>query len=265
MEPYAGVRAQYVEFGEHADDSPCFVEWSAGVAGDPEVLALDRRPAGHQEAAQHRVRRRALARRPGPGPYAGLRDALLADDGAIRATILERSTQTNEVGRLATLLPAFASLVPTGPIALIEAGASAGLNLFPDRWGYSWSTADGVVELGPAPYLPCEVTGPAPLPSRAARDRLARRRRPQPARRHRPGRDGVARDPGVARAGRPPRAAAARGLRRPGRPAAARRAATSSTSCRRSSPRPAGTARSSCSTARWRRTSRSSTVPRSRS
>jgi len=32
------------------------------------------------------------------------------DRGRIRATILERATQTNEVGRLATLLPAFASV-----------------------------------------------------------------------------------------------------------------------------------------------------------
>ena len=45
---------------------------------------------------------------PAPGPYDGLRDALLADDGVIRATIMARATQTNEVGRLATLLPAFA-------------------------------------------------------------------------------------------------------------------------------------------------------------
>jgi hypothetical protein len=164
MEPYAGVRAQYVEFGRHAEDSPCLQEWSEGVSGDPEVLAwIDGLPGIKKQpnivyaaARWHGV--------PAPGPYAGLRDALLADDGSIRSTIMTRSTQTNEVGRLATLLPAFTSLVPSGPVALIEAGASAGLNLFPDRWGYSWSTPDGVDDLGPAPYLPCEVTGPAPLP-----------------------------------------------------------------------------------------------------
>ena len=50
---------------------------------------------------------------PAPGPYAGLRDALLADDGTIRATILARATQTNEVGRLATLTPFLAELGPT--------------------------------------------------------------------------------------------------------------------------------------------------------
>jgi len=166
MEPYGAVAAQYVDFARHCEgESPCFVEWGRGVAADPEVLAwtdelpgLKKQPNIVFAAARwHGV--------PAPGPYAGLRAALLGDDGAIRATIMARSTQTNEVGRLATLLPAFAEAVPTGPIALIEVGASAGLNLFPDRWGYAWSTPGGLVELGVAPYLPCDVTGPAPLPS----------------------------------------------------------------------------------------------------
>jgi hypothetical protein len=77
---------------------------------------------------------------------------------------MARSTQTNEVGRLATLLPAFARAVPAGPVALLEVGASAGLNLFPDRWGYAWSTPSGPRILGDEPRLACEVTGPAPLP-----------------------------------------------------------------------------------------------------
>jgi len=167
LEPYAEVRAQYLEFADHAEgDSACFVEWSRGVAADPELLAwLDDLPGLKKQpnivfaaARWHGV--------PAPGPYAGLREALLADDGTIRSTIMARSTQTNEVGRLATLVPAFAALVPSGPVALLEAGASAGLNLFPDRWGYSWSTPGGSVRLGPAPHLPCEVTGAAPLPTR---------------------------------------------------------------------------------------------------
>ncbi len=166
MEPYDAVASQYVDFARHCEgESPCFVEWARGVAADEDVLAwIDQLPGLKKQpnivfaaARWHGV--------PAPGPYAGLRDALLGDDGTIRSTILARSTQTNEVGRLATLLPAFASVVPSGPVALIEAGASAGLNLFPDRWGYAWSTPEGVVELGPAPYLACEVSGPAPLPT----------------------------------------------------------------------------------------------------
>ena len=78
---------------------------------------------------------------------------------------MARSTQTNEVGRLATLLPAFARAAPDGPVALIEVGASAGLNLFPDRWGYAWSTPTATMVLGAEPRLGCDVTGPAPLPA----------------------------------------------------------------------------------------------------
>lgn len=165
MDPWGDVAQQYQDFAVHAaSESPCFEEWALGVAADPEVLAwvatlpgLKRQPNLVFAAARwHGV--------PAPGPYAGLRDALLADDGTIRATVLARSTQTNEVGRLATLLPAFAS-VADGPLALLEAGASAGLNLFPDRWGYAWSTPSGPVLLGAEPRLACAVTGPAPLPS----------------------------------------------------------------------------------------------------
>src|SRR3954453_14901025 len=166
MEPYGEVAEQSAEFAGHCEgSSPCFVEWGHGVAGDPEGLAwIDELPGLQKQpnivfaaARWHGV--------PAPGPYAGLRDALLGDDGTIRATIMARSTQTNEVGRLATLLPAFARAVPAGPVALIEAGASAGLNLFPDRWGYAWRTPEGLVELGRPPYLACDVTGPAPLPA----------------------------------------------------------------------------------------------------
>jgi hypothetical protein len=158
VEPYASVVDQYTRFAAEArDESPCFEAWALGVAGDASVLAwVDTLPGTKKQpnlvfaaARWHGV--------PAPGPYAALRDALLGDDGSIRATVLGRATQTNEVGRLATLLPA----LPTGPLALIEVGASAGLNLFPDRWGYDWSGRT----LGPPPHLACSVTGPAPLPT----------------------------------------------------------------------------------------------------
>lgn len=163
MDLTADAAEQYREFALDARDySPCFDDWATGVAGDTEVLAwLDRLPLAKQQpnivfaaARWHGV--------PAPGPYAGLRDALLGDDGSIVATILTRSTQTNEVGRLATLLPAFAGL--DGPLALIEAGASAGLNLYPDRYSYAWSSSVGEHRIGSGPLLSAEVEGPAPLP-----------------------------------------------------------------------------------------------------
>lgn len=167
MEPYPELSRRYAEFADWAisGGSPCFARWARGVASDAEVLAWI---AGLPEPKQQPNLVFAAARWHGvlaPGPYAGLREALLHDDGAVRATILERATQTNEAGRLATLVPAFASLGAGRPLALVEAGTSAGLCLYPDRWGYAWSTPDGVTAVGPEPRIPCRVTGPAPLPS----------------------------------------------------------------------------------------------------
>ena len=84
----------------------------------------------------------------------------------MRTTILARSTQTNEVGRCATLLPLLAQL--PGPLALLEVGASAGLCLYPDRYSYRYSDGTSLDPAdGPSPVvLSCEVSGPVPLPTR---------------------------------------------------------------------------------------------------
>ncbi|MCR1784562.1 DUF2332 domain-containing protein [Nocardioides carbamazepini] len=164
MEPYAEVVESYRRFAAEAADSPTFAAWAAAVADDSEVLAwirtlpdIKQQPNLVFAAARHHGV-------PAPGPYDALRAALLGDTGPLRATILTRATQTNEVGRLATLVPAFARF--DGPLALLEVGTSAGLCLYPDRWGYRWTTDAGDVVLGDDPLLPCRVKGPAPLPDR---------------------------------------------------------------------------------------------------
>lgn len=164
MELHTGLVEQYADFAAYAGDSPCFRAWARGVVDDPEVLAwLGRLPALKQQpnlvfaaARWHGV--------PAPGPYAALRAALLDDDGSIEATILARATQTNEVGRLATLTPFLAEVSHGDPLALLEVGASAGLCLYPDRFSYAWSTDDGVVEAGAGPLLECRVAGALPSP-----------------------------------------------------------------------------------------------------
>ena len=50
----------------------------------------------------------------------------------------ERTTQTNEVGRCAGLRLMLAGLDPERPIALIDVGCSAGLNLLVDRYRYEY-------------------------------------------------------------------------------------------------------------------------------
>ncbi|GAA4668947.1 DUF2332 domain-containing protein [Nocardioides nanhaiensis] len=166
MQISGSVREQYEAFLGQCGDSPTFVDWTRGVLGDPEVQAWI---SALREAKQQPNLVYAAARWHGvaaPGPFGGLRAALLDDDGSIRDTILSRATQTNEVGRLATLQPVFASVARQhrgAPLALVEAGASAGLCLYPDRWGYRWSTERGPVTLGEEPALRCEVSGPAPL------------------------------------------------------------------------------------------------------
>jgi len=160
-----GVAELYDDFATYADGSPCFEQWARSVVGDPEVLGwlaelppVKRQPNLVFAAARwHGV--------PAPGPYEGLREALLHDDGTIRATIMARRTQTNEVGRLATLVPFLAGLADR-PVALVEVGASAGLCLYPERFRYEWHTDDGVVVAGDeaGPVLRCDVEGRLPDP-----------------------------------------------------------------------------------------------------
>src|SRR4249919_2783161 len=164
--PVLDVQATYRSFAVYVGgNSPCFEEWALGVAEDGEVqrwLAHLPEPKRQPNLVFAAARWHGLA---APTPYDDLRTALLGDDGRIRATILERATQTNEVGRLATLLPAFASVPGDGPVSLLEVGASAGLCLYPDRWSYTWATDDSTVTVGSAAAsLRADVSGPAAFP-----------------------------------------------------------------------------------------------------
>lgn len=141
--------------------SPLYEEIASGVATDRWVLALlDQLPPEKRQPNLLLGAVRYLTRT--PATYAEFRDWLLDHAVQVTATLLERRTQTNEVGRCATLLPLLAGLPQ--PLALLEVGASAGLCLLLDRYCYDY---DGQ-RVGPADSpveLRCAVSGPAPIPT----------------------------------------------------------------------------------------------------
>jgi hypothetical protein len=79
-------------------------------------------------------------------PYPAFRAFCLANAEAITDLLRRRTVQTNEVGRSSALQRGFAVIARrTGlPLALIEIGASGGLNLIGERYGYSY----GGLEVG---------------------------------------------------------------------------------------------------------------------
>ncbi|WP_277959124.1 MULTISPECIES: DUF2332 domain-containing protein [Frigoribacterium] len=132
------------------EGSPSQAELARGVAGDPAALAVVDRA---EEARRQPVLVLAVCRWLGAphGPWSMLRPWLLARSDDVVAELGRRLTQTNDVRRCAPLSIALAR-VP-GPIALIEVGASAGLCLGVDRYGYrsgdrSWGDPSSTVQLG---------------------------------------------------------------------------------------------------------------------
>ncbi|QPS34399.1 Uncharacterized protein conserved in bacteria (DUF2332) [Brevibacterium casei] len=131
------LREYYRNFAgvEAAGTSPIYVDWASGVAEDEAILRLllDLPRPKRQANLLFGAARHLGA---GEGDYAQLRTWLLEHWDETRSLMLARSTQTNEAGRCAVLLPALAQI--NGPISLIEVGASAGLCLYPDRYSYTY-------------------------------------------------------------------------------------------------------------------------------
>jgi hypothetical protein len=154
----------YREFAaqEAAGRSELYVRLGKGVADDPEVLRfLAGLPPGKRQPQLLLAAVRYLAGV--PGSYAALRAVVLDRGGELAPVMLARRVQTNEPARCATLLPALAALPQ--PLALLEVGASAGLCLLPDRYGYDYGTRRIAGQPG-APVLRCRCLGPVPLPDR---------------------------------------------------------------------------------------------------
>ena len=156
------VAERYRRFAEREAHgrSPLYQRLALGVAGDRRLLALlERLPPAKQQPNLFFAAVQYLA---GPqADFAAFRAVVLDHPDQVLATMTARRTQTNEVGRYALLLSAPGL---SGPLALVEVGASAGLCLLPDRYAYDYG---GTLVGDPASpvRLACQPIGPVPVPA----------------------------------------------------------------------------------------------------
>jgi hypothetical protein len=163
--------------------SPLYAAIGRGVAEDRELLALvvETPPETHlpiflMAAAHHLVLGGidhelgdVYAGRSTADPFVAFRDLCLSNRAAIGDVLATRRIQTNECGRSALLALALDEVATRcGPIAaLVDAGASAGLNLRYDRYHLDYGAAGSLGDPTSAVRIPCELRGRAALPTAA--------------------------------------------------------------------------------------------------
>jgi hypothetical protein len=181
-----GCAQMFADFARSAASrAPLYSRLSAGVADDAGLAALLLRAPLEQRqpvllfACVHDL---LLAGADGdlarfypnltPSPAAGdpvpaLREFCARYDADLTALLASRSTQTNEIGRCALLLPAFGLVASEcGVLAHVDVGASAGLNLLLDRYRYRYEPG-GTVGPPTSPIeLACGTRGDVPVPRR---------------------------------------------------------------------------------------------------
>jgi hypothetical protein len=97
-------------------------------------------------------------------PFRELVDARFDDVVAILGT---HTIQTNEVGRAAALVPSIGHVIsqfPDRPLALIEVGSSAGLNLLFDQYSVLYDDGRRFGTPADPVQLACALVGPTPPP-----------------------------------------------------------------------------------------------------
>lgn len=97
--------------------------------------------------------------------FPAFRDFVRAQRGEVEERLRTRRVQTNEVRRCAYLWPALAHAAahfPDQPLALVEVGTSAGLNLLWDRYRYSYGSGREYGDPGAAVLIESSFRGARP-------------------------------------------------------------------------------------------------------
>jgi hypothetical protein len=177
------LAARFRDFAAQAVRAPLYQRCAVAAADEPAVLAvLEHAPERQQlpvllfaavhhlllsdtspELAAHYPN---LSGSPASGDPAPLFVQFVLDHSDRIATIVAtRTTQTNEVGRCAQFVPPMGLLDrECGPLAHVDVGASAGLNLLLPRYRYEYDPGGTVGEPSQV-VLPCGVKGRVPVPA----------------------------------------------------------------------------------------------------
>lgn len=176
--------------GMERDGAPLYARISAGVATDDDLLDLvamapvdQRRPnillaavhflllsgvedplADHYPTVAAWRGERTGDARPRRDTFAAFRRFCLAHREDLARLIATRSTQTNEVGRCAALLPGLVTVSERAgrPLSVVDLGSAAGLNLRFDRYHYEYRSPEGETLHAGAPAADAGVPGAAP-------------------------------------------------------------------------------------------------------
>jgi hypothetical protein len=185
------VAERFRHFGQQEcrGSSPLYERLSLAAARDPEVLGLlaaaqpsQRRPNLLFAAVHYllllgdphplgRFYPSLRAERAWGDPWPAFRDFALSRRPELQALIARRHIQTNEVRRSAALYPAIALAAwELGePVAILEAGAAAGLNLLFDRYWFDYGAAGTAGDPASPVRACCQLRGGRrpPIPQRA--------------------------------------------------------------------------------------------------
>ena len=161
MERAERIASQYLRFAEEECQgySPLYFELSKAVAADPaliEFIAGQPEPQPNLFFASIQF---LLGLENLPGSATELKRVVTKYGTEITSLMRTRRTQTSEVGRCASILPA----LPQEPLALLEVGASGGLCLNLDRYAYDY----GEHQIGAASpvTIRCHASGAFPPPA----------------------------------------------------------------------------------------------------